>query len=282
MASSKADAAGIRTGLETWATTHGFTLKTDIVAGPTVLEVEVVQKALDPLADCGPLRQLDPPSGGYPLGATVTVTGDAVASGLDDAITVALDPLIGDRKVQVSLNVLNDHLCRVRSELPGLPTNAISIWMGQGATGESNLTGVYKTGDYPIVDVLIPANITNGQLWVVAVDSSGKVYNILPNESFLDNDIARLGVIEGGTRRIRVVHSFEEKKADPRRIALRVNQEDYGKSEFIAFVTQGALFDTRRPRDESVASFAEALAAAQAERPGNILGFASRILESRP
>ena len=282
MAASKADAASIKAGLETWAKTHGFTLKTDIVAGPKVLEVEVVQKVLDPLVVCGPLRQLDPPSGGYPLGATITITGDAVSSGLGDAITAALDPVIGDRKVQVSLNVLNDHLCRVRSELPGLPTNAISIWMGQGATGESNLTGVYKTGDYPIVDVLIPANITGGQLWVVAVDSSGKVYNILPNENFLDNDIAKLGVIEGGTRRIRVVHSFDEKKADPRLIALRVSEEDYGKSEFIAFVTQGDLFDTRRPRDESVASFAEALAATQAERPGNILGFASRILESRP
>lgn len=282
LALGNAEARTIRAALEAWAAAYGFTLKTDILAGPRLLDPAVVQQALEPLGNCGPLTQLDPPSGGYPMGATITVTGDAVASGLGEGITAALEPVIGNRKVQVALNVLNDHLCRVRGELPDLPTNAISIWMGQGTTGEANLTGIYRTGDYPIVDVLIPANITGGQLWVVAVDSSGKVYNILPNESLLENHIEKLGVIEGGTRRIRVVHSFEEKKADPRLIALRVNEEDYGKSEFIAFVTRGDLFDTRRPRDESVASFAEALAATQAERPGNILGFASRILESRP
>jgi len=124
--------------------------------------------------------------------------------------------------------------------------------------------------------------VTGGQLWVMAVDSSGKVFNLLPNVNFEVNDIDRLGVVEGGTRRIRVVYSLDEKRADPKRLAMKIEDTDYGKSEFIAFVTLGDLFDTRRPRDESVASFAEALATAQSERPGNILGFASRILESRP
>ena len=63
---------------------------------------------------------------------------------------------------------------------------------------------------------------------------------------------------------------------------MQVLDSDFGKSEIIAFLTLGDLFDTRRPRDESVASFAEALALAQGERPGNVIGFASRILESRP
>jgi len=276
------EAQRIRSGLDDWAAAHGFTLKTDIVAGPKVLEAAAVQEVLDSLASCGPLIQLDPPPGGYPLGATITVTGDALEPDLDDAIAGALAGVIGDRRVQVSLNVLNEHLCMVRGELPPLPSNAVSIWMGQGSTGEANLTGVFRTGDNPVVDVLIPASITGGQLWVMAVDSSGKVFNLLPNVNFEVNDIDRLGVVEGGTRRIRVVYSLDEKRADPKRLAMKIEDTDYGKSEFIAFVTLGDLFDTRRPRDESVASFAEALATAQSERPGNILGFASRILESRP
>ena len=116
----------------------------------------------------------------------------------------------------------------------------------------------------------------------MAVDSSGKVFNVLPNVNYEENDITKLGVVEGGTRRVRVAYSLDEKRAEPKRLAMKIEDTDYGKSEFIAFLTLGDLFDTRRPRDESVASFAEALAAAQAERPGNVLGFASRILESRP
>jgi hypothetical protein len=282
IAPGRAEAEAIRAALDGWAAAHGFTLKTDIVAGPKVLEAAAVQKVLDSLASCGPLAQLDPPSGGYALGATIVVTGDALESDLGDAIIAALEPVIGDRKVQVALNVLNEHLCTVRGELPPLPSNALSIWMGQGATGEANLTGVYRTGDNPVVDVLIPANITGGQLWVMAVDSSGKVFNVLPNVNYEENDITKLGVVEGGTRRVRVAYSLDEKRAEPKRLAMKIEDTDYGKSEFIAFLTLGDLFDTRRPRDESVASFAEALAAAQAERPGNVLGFASRILESRP
>lgn len=282
LAPGTAEAQRIGAALDGWAAAHGFTLKTDIVAGPKVLETAAVQKVLDSLASCGPLVQLDPPPGGYPLGATITVTGDALEPDLDEAITGALAGVIGNRRAQVSLNVLNEHLCTVRGELPPLSSNAVSIWLGQGTTGETNLTGVFRTGDNPVVDVLIPANITGGQLWVMAVDSSGKVFNLLPNVNYAENEIARLGVVEGGTRRVRVAYSFDEKRAEPKRLAMRIEDTDYGKSEFIAFVTLGDLFDTRRPRDESVASFAEALAAAQEARPGNILGFASRILESRP
>lgn len=282
IAPGTAEAKAIRAGLDDWAAAHGFTLKTDIVAGPKVLEAAAVQEVLDSHASCGPLVQLDPPPGGYPLGATITVTGDAAAAGLDGAIAAALEPVIGDRKVQVALNMLNEHLCRVRSELPDLPTNAISIWMGQGTTGEANLTGVFHTSDYPIVDVLVPASITEGELWVMAVDTDGTVTNLLPTDKYEENDIGKVGVIEGGTRRVRVLFSPAEKRAEPDRLAMQVRDTDYGKSEIIAFLARQDMFDTRRPSQESVASLAEALAAAQEARPGNILGFASRILESRP
>ena len=54
---------------------------------------------------------------------------------------------------------------------------------------------------------------------------------------------------------------MNEKRADTRLLTMRVTEGDYGKSEFIAFLTDDDLFDTRRPKDESIAAFAEALAA---------------------
>jgi hypothetical protein len=282
IAPSAAQGEAIRAALQNWADVHGFDLKTDVLNGPRVLPVEVVQEVLDGLASCGPLQQLDAPSSGYPMGATITVTGDAMEPDLDDAIMAALAGVIGDRKVRVQMNVLNIHLCTIRGELPDLPTNALSLWFGQGDTMEANLTGVYGVGDNPVVEVLIPASITDAQLWVVAVDSGGTVFNVLPNANAPETDIAKLGVVEGGTRRIRVLHTIAENAANKRLLAMAVNDNDFGKSEFIAFLTKDEMFSTRRPGQESVASLAQALVETQAERPGNIIGFASRILESRP
>ncbi|MFZ1470716.1 MAG: serine/threonine-protein kinase [Paracoccaceae bacterium] len=277
-----ADGKAIRVGLEIWAGTYGFTMKLDLATGPRVLEPKAVQTVLDGLANCGPLTQVDPPAGGYALGATITIEGGALGPDLDAAIAGALPGVIGDRQVVTGLTVLNDDICSVRKELPPLPTNALSIWMGQGATGEANLTGVFKTGDNPVVEVLIPASVTQGQLWVMVVDNTHMVFNLVPNANFAETDISKLGSVEGSTRRVRVLFSVSENKADNRLPKAEVNKGDYGKSEIIAFLTQGDFFDTRRPGDESIASFAEDLAKAQSQRPGNIIGFASRILESRP
>jgi hypothetical protein len=282
IAPDRAGAAAIRAALDAWAAGNGFTLKAELLAGPRLLPPAAVAEALAPLAGCGALDQLDPPAGGYPMGATITITGDTAIAGQDKAIAEALAPVIGDRKVQVSVNLLNEYLCRVRRELPDVPTNALSLWFGQGATGEANLAGVFRTGENPVVDVLIPANITEGQLWVMAVDVSGTVFNLLPNVNFEENAIGHLGVVEGGTRRIRVLFTLAEKRANTRLLAMDIGDSDFGKSEIIAILTKGDLFDTRRPGDESVESLAEALAATQAAHPGNILGYASRILESRP
>ena len=90
------------------------------------------------------------------------------------------------------------------------------------------------------------------------------------------------GLLADGVRRVRVLWSVDEFKADRTRLAMQVTDRDFGKSEILAILTREDLFDTRRPRDESIASFAESLAVAQKERPGNIIGLASRLLESRP
>ena len=115
----------------------------------------------------------------------------------------------------------------------------------------------------------------------MAVDNTGTVFNLLPNVNFEETDIAKLGTVEGGTRRIRVLYSLDEKRADIRLLAMQVLDSDFGKSEIIAFLTLGDLFDTRRPRDESVASFAEALALAHETRYSCCWPQASRMGSQR-
>jgi hypothetical protein len=125
----------IEAALQAWAKEYGFDLSTDLVRGPRLLPPETVQAVLDGLADCGPLQQVEPPADGYALGSTITVTGNAAGPGLAAGLEGALADTLGDRKLRSSVSVLNDQLCTVRKVLPALPTNALSIWMGQGDSG---------------------------------------------------------------------------------------------------------------------------------------------------
>ncbi len=76
-------------------------------------------------------------------------------------------------------------------------------------------------------------------------------------------------------RRIRVLHSLDEKRADKSLLAMQVLDTDYGKSEIVAFLSVDGLFDLRRPRDESVASLVEDLQAVEGGLEGKVIGFAS-------
>ncbi len=124
--------------------------------------------------------------------------------------------------------------------------------------------------------------MTKGRLWVIAVDNTGVIFNLLPNVNHEESDITKLGVVENGMRRIRVLYSLDEKRADTSLLAMEVKNTDYGKAEIVAFLSVDGLFDQRRPRDESIASLVEDLAAVEGGLEGKVIGFASRILESRP
>jgi hypothetical protein len=279
---SKATKSQIADRLRIWATQYNFSLASKIAAGPRVLAEADVAAILRAGANCGLLSQSAAAGDTYALGDTVGVTGTLADDGTADRIKSQLTDAIGDRKLQFDVSTLNADLCVVRNVLPVLPSNALSIWFGDGDTGAANISGIFQVNENPIVEVLAPADMSGLSLWVVAVDNTGKIFNLLPNINFEEHAIDRIGVVENGIRRVRVLFSIAEFKSDPRLVAMRISKTDFGKSEIIAILSKDNLFGIRRPRDESVASFAEALAEIQVERPGNIIGIANRLLDSRP
>ncbi len=246
------------------------------------MERETLAPVLASLATCGPLMQLDSGGPPYALSDTITVIGDVAAA--DDArkVETTLAPRIGDRRLRVETTTLNEDLCAIRSVLPHAPPGEVSIRLSRGDTAEPVLTGVYRTNDNPVVDVELPAGETGASLWVMVVDNTGKVFHVLPNINRLEHQVGDLGTVENGLRRVRVLWSLDEFAADPKRLALQVTEGDYGKSEVIAILSRTPLFDMRRPRDESVTSFAEALRETLDGRSDDILGVASRIIDARP
>lgn len=272
----------VSNGIQEWSARSGMAVQSDLLAGPTVLRTEALASILSELATCGPLTVLGEENGSFAMFDTVTVTGDVASDSDINSVELALSPMIGERSLRAEMTVLNDDLCAIRAVLPATTPDAVAIWLGRGATGAAALTGVYRTGDNPIVDIQMPASITGASLWVMVVDNTGKIFNILPNINHPQHMVDSLGQVENGLRRIRVLWPIAALQEDPKRLAVQVDADNYGKSEVIAILSRTPLFDMRRPRDESVASLAKALAQTLQNRDNEIFGVASRIIDARP
>ena len=278
LAADGAGRADMLSALQSWQATAGLSLDREILAGPKILSAEALAERLGSVQSCGALRLV---GDAFELGAEIPITGFASSAAEVDNIRRALEPHIGSRTLDIDVDTLDPDLCMIRNILPPIATDDISIWLGDGADGSVNLTGVYTTGENPIADILVPSALAGGYLWVMVVDNTGVVFNVLPNVNDSEQRIERLGTIEGGLRRIPILHPVSILAEDPTKLALEINAGDYGRSEIVAILSRTPLFDLRRPRDESTAAVREALVETLAGREGEIIGISTRFIEAR-
>lgn len=282
LAATRAAAEERRKAIADWSAASGRKATINITVGPRKLTVKAVDDILAPFSHCGHLTADKAQNDSYALGDTIKIIGAVADIATRNALQQALNDAVGDRAVRVDAAILNADLCAIRAVLPPLADDRLTVWLGDGATGQVNLAGVYHAGDNPIVEVLAPADLTGLSLWVVVVDNTGTVFNLLPNMMQEDHEIAGVGAIENNQRRIRVLYSMADVKAGKGVFATVVNEDSFGKSEVIAFLSRTSLFGIRRPKDESIASFAEALTEIVREEPGNIVSIATRVIDARP
>ena len=282
-AATPAERDAIAARLAEWAQASGMDLVPRLATAPTLLMPADLDALLARAASCGPLTS-DLSPGGAPLGAGVAIRGALPDAAAAAALAEALRPALGERALRLEIETLSPSLCRIRAAAADLPEGGIGIRLAEAGRPEPSLTGIYRPGDNPVADVLVPAELAatpGAELWV-AVEETGKVFNILPNMTDQETRLDRIGQPEGALRRVRVLWPAEEAALGQGRIAFRVNDRDFGKAGIFAFVTRGPLFDERRPGDESAAAFAEALAARRAADPQLILAATQRVLDLRP
>ncbi|MDF3905794.1 serine/threonine-protein kinase [Paracoccus sp. AS002] len=282
-APTPAERDAIAARLAEWARASGIELVPRLAAGPALLMPADLDALLAGAASCGPLTS-DLPQGGAPPGAGVAIRGALPDAAAAAALAEALRPALGERALRLETETLSPSLCRIRTAAAGLPEGGIGIRLSEARRPEPSLTGIYRPGDNPVADVLIPAELAatpGAELWV-AVEETGKVFNVLPNMADQETRLDRIGQPEGALSRVRVLWPAGDAGLGPGRIAFRVNDRDFGKAGIFAFVTRGPLFDERRPGDESADAFAEALAARRAADPQRILAATQRILDLRP
>lgn len=264
--------------LQSWQSGSSFSLDQDLLAGPETLSAGAVARALAAVQTCGPLSV---EGDDFPLQARVPITGNVGDATDAGAIEEALRSILGSRTPDLYLNILNPDVCAIRNVLPAVGSGDMTIWLGNGRDGSANLAGIYRTGENPIVDVLVPSTQTDAHLWVIVVDNKSEAYHVIPNVHATETQLDRLGTIEGGVRRVPVLHTVSAVEADPKKLGIRVDPDNYGKSEIVAFLTRRPLFEGRRPRSESITSVKEALTEALRRRESNVVGIATRFIDAR-
>jgi serine/threonine protein kinase len=282
MVNTRAQFEQKRAALLDWAKRTGMKIDISLKTGPRDLPVKAVQDILDPFALCGPLNPDRAPEASYALGDTIVVTGAMETVETRDTLQQALEDTVGDRAVRIDATILNADLCAVRKVLPPVGAGDTLIWLGDGATGAVNLSGIYHAGENPIVEVLVPADLTGLSLWVLVVDNTNQIFSLLPNERQDEHDIQDIGTVVDGVRRVRVLHSLADIRAGKGVYSITVDEGNYGKSEIIAILSKTSLFGIRLPETLSVGALADELAKVIEEDPGNIVSIAARVIDARP
>lgn len=245
-----------------------------------ILAPEKIDPILNTFADCGPLSLVNRPIAGYGPESPIVVGG--VMSGEDSraALANALSAIIGSRSLDIDVDILNTTLCLIESVLPKAPTSANDVAFFQGDQNNNpNPTGQFLVGENPVIDVEIPAEVTDGFLTVSVLDVSGNVFHLLPNINRPDNSVQNLRDGESGPTSIRVAFSIQESQKTGG-LAFRVDDSTLGKSKVLVIHSSAPLFTEMRPTSESATSYSEALLGEDRNMAARIFSLDSRILET--
>ncbi|MGB8621567.1 MAG: protein kinase [Paracoccaceae bacterium] len=255
----------------------GLVGSADITLGPRVLTADMLAPVMQSNADCGPLRLVDPPQGGYPMGATVVIQGQLAETASRIKLYDAASAIAGDRKVTIDAEVLNPSLCQIESHLPQAPPGGVKIDFSFGKTGETNPSGRYFVNENPVIDIVLPDDVKTGYLYVSIVDVTGNVYHLLPNRNRPENAVMALRNGQNGDLPVRVSYSVAEAQ-NTSKLAFTVDNSTLGKSKVIVIHSSDPLFNELRPTTESAAGYAEALKRQAADTGNVIYSLDSRLL----
>jgi len=245
-----------------------------------ILAPDQLDPILNTFADCGPLALANRPVAGYGPESPITIRGVLSSGQSRDALANAMSPVIGDRPLNLDVDILNTTLCLIESVMPKAPTSAIDVAFYQGDQANNpNPTGAFLVGENPVIDIELPADITDGYLSVSVLDVSGNVFHLLPNLNRADHSVAALRDGTEGSMSVRVAYSIEEAQQTGG-LAFRVDDSTLGKSKILVIHSSEPLFNEMRPTSESASSYAEAILTQERNAASRIYSLDSRILET--
>ncbi|NBZ90098.1 serine/threonine protein kinase [Stagnihabitans tardus] len=246
---------------------------------PQFLTADDLKPVLAQEADCGDLVLVDPPALGYGKEDTIQVAGRLAKPEQQVALFDALSSAAPGRKVDLKIELLNPSLCQIETALPEAHDGPFRFDFGFGDRPDDNPSGRYFVGENPVIDLVIPAEVTTGYVSVAIVDVSGNVYHLLPNLNRPENSVEALRAGQAGEVKVRIAYPLADND-DPAHIAFTVDATTLGKSKVVVLQSGSPLFPEMRPTTESVGGYAQALKAEVEAGKLDVLSINSRILTS--
>ena len=230
-----------------------------IQQGPLVLPAATIAAAISPIADCGPMTLADAPALGYGPQDPITITGRFAETTTRLAVFDAVTAIAGARPVTITADTLNPAVCMIDQILPAAPKGGFEVIYGYGdRPDEINTSGTSFVGENPVIDIVVPASVTDGYLSVTIIDVSGDVFHVLPNVNRIEHAVEQLRAGTEGDFTVRVAYGQEEATGTPN-LAFTVDPSTLGKSLVLVWHSDAPLYDENRPREESVEAYAIAL-----------------------
>lgn len=267
-----------RTAMQSGLATGALATKVALDLAPRILPLDSAQAVLRENEDCGPLSFGKKPEGNWGLSDQIVIRGRLAEQGSRVRLFEAMLQIAGDRDVLVDVEILNQNLCKIEQALPRAEPRGFGVIFGFGDRPDPNPAGRYFVGENPAIDVVIPADVTSGYLWVSIVDVTGSVFHLLPNLNRPDNTVEALRAGQSGEVVLRVAYGVEEAKGTTK-MAFMVDDSVLGKSKVVVLHADSPVFDSLRPISESTGSFAAALASEEGgEGMVDVFSIDSRIL----
>ncbi|MEX0970459.1 MAG: serine/threonine-protein kinase [Paracoccaceae bacterium] len=254
VAQDEAQSSAVTMALRAAATPAGIVLNIALRSESRPLELAIIESAIKRYETCGPLR----PSGGdgvvLQAGDRLAVSGIIARESDIEVLQAALDDVLDGRQVDFNLAVLNEPVCLIDNMLPSRSSIVVNLDFRYGDREGEARDGVYHLGENPVIEVTLPSGAV-GYLTAFYVDQEGQVFHLLPHMSRPENNLVRLGEMDGALRRVRL--SWPVAEASTEQLGFNV-VEPVGTNMVVAIVTDTPLFDRMRPRAESVSAFMDA------------------------
>ncbi len=251
--------------------------KIEIALQVTFLALNDVKPIVESFADCGPLQLPGVTAVGYGPNTPVVIKGRVAQTSTRIGLFDSLREITGERQVILDVEVLNPTLCLIEAHLPKAPAGGVRVVFRDGDMDEPNPSGRFFVNENPVIEVILPEDMTDGYLTVSILDVSGSVFHLLPNLNRQGNDIATLRNGQTGPVTVRVTDS----QATPTQngaLVFRVDESILGKSKIVVLRSSKPLFGGLRPSEESATGYARALQESAESDAGSILSLDSRIL----
>ena len=220
------------------------------------LSIADVKAEIANFNECGPIHLVNPPAQVFGAEDEITVGGKLADSLQAQRLMQRLNELSAGRKIVLQTDLLNPALCEMEKVLPRASACLAEVTFGYGDRPEPNLAATYIEGENPTIDVVLPAHLSDGHLFVFIIDVTGNAYSLVPNSSFPATDIEQLGEVRGSERFIRVAYSFAEQDQQPDLLAFAVDDTP-GESRVYVVQTVMPVFDDLPPDAETVTNLAK-------------------------